>query len=369
MKKLFYLVYRIFFNLGRLLPQNEKLVALVSPHNASFNDSLGEVKRVLEEKGDFEFLLISSAEIRGKASLFGVIRFFTLKAMALARAKYIFLNDNFMPMADLNFKKGTVITQLWHGEGALKKIGLHVNQPEEIKKRELRLYSKYTYLVCSSPAVVPIYAEAFNMPESRVLPLGSARTDALYRPFDYKAERAAFDLKYPECKGKKLAVYAPTFRDDPEKDGALMSHFDIDAFNRRFGDEYALIIRLHPQVHAPADLTGAVDATGYGNIGQLLQLCDLLITDYSSICMDFVLLRKPCIFYAFDLEYYNSSRSFYSDYRTLVPGKIAEDFPALLDAIADPELDEQKLSDFTAYHFGTPDGKAAERVVKAVMGI
>lgn len=369
MKKLFYFIYRIFFSIGKLLPQKEKLVALVSPHNASFNDSLGEVKRVLEERGGFEFLLISSAEIRGKASLFGVIRFFTLKAMTLARAKYIFLNDNFMPMADLEFKEGTIVTQLWHGEGALKRIGLHVNQPEEIKKREMRLYGKYSFVVCSSQAVVPIYAEAFNLPESRVLPLGSPRTDALFRPFDYQRARAEFELEYPECKGKKLVLYAPTFRDDPERDAQLMVHFDINEFNRRLGGEYTLLIRLHPQVHSPADLTGAVDVTRYADTGHLLRLCDLLITDYSSICMDFALLGKPCVFYAFDLEYYNGSRSFYSDYRTLVPGKIAEDFSALLDAVVDPEPDEQKLRSFIAYHFGAPDGKAAERVVKAVMDI
>lgn len=369
MKKLFYFLYSIFFFFGRLLPVKERLVALVSPHNAAFTDSLGEIKSALEAKGGYEFLLISSSEIKGAAGVTGIIRFFTVKAARLARAKYIFLNDNFMPMASLRFHKDTVITQLWHGEGAFKKIGLALKLPADIEKREKRLYSKYTYVVCSSEAVVPIYCEAFGLPQSRVLPLGSPRTDAFFRPFDYAAGRAELDRLHPECRGKKLALYAPTFRDSPEQDKRLMAHFDIAAFNERFGDEYCLLVRLHPQVHSPASLDGAVDMTGAPNVGELLRLCDLLITDYSSICMDFALMGKPCVFYAFDLDEYNSSRSFYSDYYSLVPGKIAPDFNALLEAVADPQTDGKRLADFCSYHFGSPDGRATQRVINAVMGV
>ena len=174
MKKLFYYFYALLFHIGRLLPQNKKLVALVSPHNASLNDSLGEIKSVLEKKGGYEFMIVSGADIRTEKSISHMIRFFVVNPLRLARAKYIFLNDNFMPMAFLHFRSGTVITQLWHGEGALKKIGLNVNLPEKIVALEKKLYKKYTYLIVSSEPIVPLWAEAFNMDEKAVLPLGWA---------------------------------------------------------------------------------------------------------------------------------------------------------------------------------------------------
>ena len=95
-------------------------------------------------------------------------------------------------------------------------------------------------------------------------------------------------------------------------------------------------------------------------------LCDVLVTDYSSIVMDFALLRKRCIFYAFDLEEYEKDRPFYFDYESFVPGKIVRTMPELLDEIEHGVLDLARLERFRAFHFGRPDGGAAVRVVDYV---
>lgn len=82
-------------------------------------------------------------------------------------------------------------------------------------------------------------------------------------------------------------LYAPTFRDDPEKDRELLSRLDTGLFNRYLGEEYALLVRLHPQIHADTrTLEGAVDLTAYPDVSELVLLCDVLVTDYSSIVMD-----------------------------------------------------------------------------------
>lgn len=369
MKQLMYRLYALFFCLGRLLPQKANGVALISPHNGGFHDSLGEVKAALEQRGGYDILLIRGNDIKGKTDMKKMFRFFAVQPICLARMKYIFLNDNFNPLAFCPLRKSTVVTQLWHGEGALKKIGLCLHLPPAIEALERKLYRKYTYAVSSSEEVRFVHQTAFDLPPERVLAVGSPRTDTFFRPFDGAGERQKWDEAYPQCKGKKLILYAPTFRDDGAADGELLTHFDGAAFQKRFGQDCALLVRLHPQVHSGGTVEGAVDVTDYPDIGTLLHLSDVLITDYSSVFMDFVLLNKPCFFYAFDVEEYRKGRDFYGDYETTVPGPVATDFGTLLNLLENPQADEERLAAFRRYHLGACDGKATERVLQAVMGI
>lgn len=148
-----------------------------------------------------------------------------------------------------------------------------------------------------------------------------------------------------------------------------MKNFDAQKFSERFSDEYALLIRLHPQVHTGEVDAGesAIDMTGYPDVGELVRICDLLITDYSSICMDFVLLKKPCLFYAFDLEEYERERSFFFSYEDYVPGKTAKTFDGLLDMIASEDFGKDRQEKFREFNFDVFDGKSAARTVDAIV--
>ena len=100
-----------------------------------------------------------------------------------------------------------------------------------------------------------------------------------------------------------------------------------------------------------------------------MKLCDILITDYSSICMDFAIQNKPVYFYAFDLERYEKERAFYFDYESYVPGPVAKDFQTLLNLLNSNVSETYRLrrNDFNYANFGTPDGKAAERIVDKII--
>lgn len=376
MKKFFYSLFAVMFGIFRTLPLKQNKITFLSPHNENFNDSLGAVMNEAIMRDKFIIVKMSSKLGIDKsslksffASLADVLSFFTAKAYHLATSKYIFLNDNFMPMAKLNFRKEVVITQLWHAEGVFKKFGLHIKQPPEIRALERACNSKLSYVVCSSEAVADIYAEAFDVPSDRVLPLGAPRTDKFCQKINEQRLRDDFDKQFPECKGKKLVLYAPTFRENTEDDAAILDNIDINAFNVRFPDS-KLLIRLHPQVHsADSALDGAVDLSGYGDVQRLMRTADVLITDYSSICMDFALLNKPIYFYAFDLEKYSEDRAFYFDYESYVPGPVARDFQTLLNLMYSDmsQTYEKRRYDFVSKNFGTPDGKASERVVDRII--
>ena len=126
-----------------------------------------------------------------------------------------------------------------------------------------------------------------------------------------------------------------------------------------------MLTKLHPQIHSDRTVPG-VDVTG-SNITELALICDVLITDYSSVCMDFALLSKPCIFFAFDLEEYQKERSFYYDYKSYVPGMVAESFDAVIDAIKNPRSDEEKLRRFREFNFDYIDSDNTRRVFERII--
>lgn len=378
MKKFFYGIYAAMFSIFRIFPLKKNKIVFLSPHNENFNDSLGAVMEETVRRDEFRVVTIYGSDLKldrsGIKNFFSSLKkafsFFTVKAFHLATASFVFLNDNFMPMGKLRFSQKAVITQLWHAEGAFKKFGLDIEQPEEVRKLEIAANSKLTYVVCSSQEVAPIYAGAFGVSEYKVLPLGSARLDWFFKDINESRLRADFDKKYPECKGKKLILYAPTFRDNPSDDSMILKNFDVRAFNERFGEEYSLLIRLHPQVHSSAEIPeGAVDLCSYRNTVELMRLCDALITDYSSICMDFAVQDKPVYFYAFDLERYERDRAFYFDYESYVPGPVARDFQTLLNLINSTvsETYRKRRYDFNFVNFGTPDGEASKRIVDKII--
>lgn len=375
MKKVFYFIYALMFNIFSIFPLKSNKIVFLSPHNENFNDSLGAVMEEIIRRDEFRIILISGTDLKFKRSdifesIGKALSFFTVKAYHLATAKFVFMNDNFMPMGKLHFKANAVVTQLWHAEGAFKKFGLDIEQSEDVRALEKAGNSKLTYVVCSSEDVAPIYAKAFGVSDYKVLPLGSARADYFSKPINIDRLRADFDRKYPQCKGKKLALYAPTFRDNRADDLRILENFDVTAFNDRFGDEYALLIRLHPQVHSVSSIpSGAVDMCGYENTLELMRLCDFLITDYSSICMDFAIQDKPVYFYAFDLDRYERDRAFYYDYESYVPGPVAKDFQTLLNLINSTVSETYRMRryDFNFANFGTPDGNAAKRIVDKIV--
>ncbi len=365
-KKLFYLLFAAAFYVGRLTPVKKNTVALISPHNASFNDSLGCLRTELEASGNFRFIEISHSDLGKFAS---ALKFFTVKAFRLAGAGLILLNDNFMPMSMLHFSKRAAVVQLWHAEGAFKKFGLDIEQPEDIRRSEIGANKRLTHVICTGRKVAPIYASAFGVAPERVLPLGSPRTDSLFGR-DAENMRARFDSEHPECRGKKLVLYAPTFRDDRAADSRLLDSFDFSAFKNALGGEYALLVRLHPQIHAAAgSMEGAVDMTAYPDVGDLVCVCDVLITDYSSICMDFALLGKPCVFYAFDKADYLTRRPVYFDYDDYVPGRVVKTFHELLHCLAVKDFATEKISDFISFNFDSPGPGSTKKVAEYIMKI
>ena len=114
MKEFFYSLYALFFNISvRFFPLKEKRVCFLSMHNEGFCDSLGSVcEKLRQERSDIEAVFITREDLSLK-NPFKLMAFFLVKSRLLATSKYVFLNDNFMPMGKLCFRKDAVITILF----------------------------------------------------------------------------------------------------------------------------------------------------------------------------------------------------------------------------------------------------------------
>ena len=151
-----------------------------------------------------------------------------------------------------------------------------------------------------------------------------------------KRTNAGLQKEYVEA-GTDI-LYAPTFREN-EKFNNVFNYLDLTKFNERLSDEYVLLLRLHPKINkfysSDIGVEGDyIDCSDYKNEQELMLLADILITDYSSIMIEFGLLNKPIVFFAYDLDnYLEKERGFYFDYREKVPGNIVQDTDELIEVI------------------------------------
>ena len=351
-------IYAKIFNILRKFPQKNNKITLLTNKNHSFEANLEYIAKELDNRNNsgknYEYKFIPKDSLS-----FANIRDF-------ASSKYVFLVDNFFPLAFMNVE-GMKWVQLWHGTGLFKKFGYDLLNDEDKKIMEM-FAPKIDLVSVSSENVADIYARNFYVDKSKVKPFGVPRNDFYNEEHlseDYLADlRESFEKDYPQLKGKKLVLYAPTFREDP-KNNAVFNHFDIEKFLDELGDEYALAIRLHPNYKRFCDeehnidlddLTNRYDIinfTGFKDEQKLLLLADILIADYSSIMVDYTILKKPAILFDYDLEdYLYKERGFYFDYEDMVPGKIVYNIDELIESIREEDFRLEKMEEFLKLQFG-----------------
>lgn len=359
------------FNFFRRWKVKKNQITLIEKLNTGGTGSLFEIKRECEKRGlPFHFNIITHADYEvSPRNLGGLIKLFTIKAFRMATSSHIFLNDNFLPLGYMKLSDKTKVVQLWHGMGSFKKFG-GSSETDSAVLKELEVATKNTnHILASSENIRDNYAEAFMAPKEKVICIGCPQVDYFFRKHDIDAWKEELCEKYPEMKGKKLVLYAPTFRGDEERDRKLLEAFDFDAFQKELGEEYFLMVRLHPQIQSARVPDSIANMTDYPNVRKLLCMTDILIADYSSIAVEYSLLNRPIILYAFDKEWYLSEdRGFYFDYEKTAPGPIVENMQDLIDCIKNKHWDIAKVERFAHLHNDYFDDKSAERVVDYYFG-
>ena len=347
-------IYGILFKLFRFTNIKENRVSFIIDSRESFKGNLDYIKNEFEKRGNFEFHFFYKDKLS----------FCSFKS--LAGSKYIFLNDNFFPLAFMQFKDENIIVQLWHAPGASKKFGGSV----EIENRPIlsKISENTDYLITTSDNIKDYYSEAFQMPSDKIKALGLPRMDYYFENHDLDKLKSEFFKKYSISEDKKIILYAPTFREE-EKYNNVFNFLDLEKFNESLGNEYVLALRLHPKIsnfygEAISAEGGYIDVSDYENEQELMLIADLLVTDYSSIMIEFCALNKPTLFFTYDLDNYLAcERGFYYDFKKTVPGPIVYTTEELIDVVGNNKFDKGKISQFVSTQFDAIDGQASKRIV------
>lgn len=294
-----------------------------------------------------------------------------LKDMATAR--YIFLCEGSRLVGCIRPREETVIVQVWHGCGAFKRFGFSTSELlfGGDRKENLRYsyYKNYNLVTVSSPEVVWAYREAMNLPPGSqiIQPLGNSRTDVFFQKTFLQEARARVLKAVPQAEGKKVILYAPTFRGSVGKAKAP-DQLDLRAMKEALGKDYVLLIKQHPVIKKRPQLPQEVkdfafDVSDTCTIEDLICISDLCVSDYSSLIYEYSLMGRPMIFFAYDLEDYGDWRGFYYDYEELTPGPVVRTTKELLSVIEEDRFDLERIRAFREKFMSACDGHATERLL------
>lgn len=312
---------------------------------------------------------------------------YSIKGILLClRAKIIFTTHG---KGDINptFTGGCIHIELYHFVIALKKLRYDVfNYYPLLKKIQLELqtpfiYFKPNYAISSSSFTAQKVISSLSLSKEKVFLTGLPRTDVMLSETDEDQENVQKVLggqKYSH-----LIYYLPTWRDytvDFDYFGYGLNEDHLVEFLEK--TDSCLILRFHPSDSLRMERKSInsfrpriiIENHGLSDPFSLLKKVDVLITDYSGIYVDYLLMNRPIIFANFDHQGYVSERELDWDYDKITPGPKAENWKILLSHLEDIfvhqkdkyQEERQKLRD-QFYKFN--DSNSCSRVVKEIKGI
>lgn len=332
------------------------LVVFADAHNKKVPSSMAPLVREVKRRGRQK--VVEIYDDYQQTSFLRLLRRMLYFMKYYARAEYVVICDNFLPVASCKKRKETTVIQLWHGCGAFKKFGYDTEGdiPAVYKGNVFR---NYDIVTVSAPGCAPHFQSAMRLPKKVFLPFGVCRTDKYFKSAYNKYCRELFERTHQEAEGKKVVLWAPTFRGYPS-DPKLEQYEDVIQMCRELSDDIFVIIKVHPHLTKKYPYDNSRLTTD-----QLLPVTDLLITDYSSIIFEYSIYKKPMLFYAPDMEEYGVERGFYLDYNKL-PGKIVTKKECLAGEVvrALEESNEQAAQVEAFYHMYMSgcDGKVTKRL-------
>ena len=236
-------------------------------------------------------------------------------------------------------KKKTIYINTWHGS-AIKAGGV------DIDKKNYRFnHSQYDYMYAQSKFDVDTFSHIFEVPRDRFALVGLPRNDELALTTKKRVKEIKKRIGVPL--NKKVILYAPTFREYNRRNNKVIGGLPIslEKWKNVLGDDYCLILRAHYEVSNSFDIENdgfAYDFTNYEKLNELLMISDVLISDYSSIMIDYSILERPIFAYTYDLEEYKRNRGLNINLDNEIPNGCIKDENELIKRIKTIDWESQK---------------------------
>lgn len=271
--------------------------------------------------------------------------------------------------------------QTWHGT-PLKKLALDMDSVfmagetgiDNYKKHFYENAKTWDYLISQNHFSTEIFRRAFAF-DKEMLEIGYPRNDVLFRK-NNKEDILELKKELGLPLDKRILLYAPTWRDNEFYGNGKYKFnpkLDFDMLQEALKEDTVLIVKYHYLIMDQIDWTpykGFIYSFDMGyDISSLYLVSDMLITDYSSVMFDYSLLKRPMLFYCYDLdEYKDTLRGFYFDFLKEAPGPILLKSEDLVTAIKeyDPSKYKERYEAFSKKYNHADDGKASEKVVELI---
>jgi CDP-glycerol glycerophosphotransferase len=276
-------------------------------------------------------------------------------------------------------RKGNIYLQTWHGT-PLKKLVFDMNDVysanPNYKKNFYYQSRRWDYLISPNQYSSEIFRRAFKY-DKELLEVGYPRNDILYHP-NKKELIKSIKQRIGLPLDKKVILYAPTWRDDEYYESGKYKFklkLDLMKMKELLGSEYVILLRMHYFIAdkiATEGLEGfAYNLSSYDDIAELYLISDVLITDYSSVLFDYAHLRRPMLFFTYDLEKYRDTlRGFYINMEEDLPGPLLKTTDEIIYSIQNLSQIEsnykEKYDEFYQRFCSWDQGNASELVVKRV---
>lgn len=306
--------------------------------------------------------------------------------LAYARSRYWVVNG-WIPFR-IEKKSEQIMLQTWHGT-PLKRLRNDIMSNSKhatlshtkVVKDNLRDTKRYDYFISPSKFCTKVFTSAFDLKElgkeNTIIEIGYPRNDFLYSYTEKDTKAIKKRLSIP--KNKKVILYAPTWRDDQHKKGIGFTYdlgLDFKKLYDKFGKDYVVLFRAHYNIATGFDFSAhqgfVYDVSKVDEVNELYVISDMLITDYSSVFFDYANLRRPILFYMYDLKYYQTElRGFYIDLDEL-PGPILQTENELYDAIKNVNTFfkeyKQKYNKFNKTYNYLDSAQSSKKVIEKVIG-
>ena len=392
-RRISYYKNKVKFNLiTRNIKVDDKLIIFGSFNGRSYCDSPKALYNYLinnEKYSDYKFIWVfkdeESHRFLEKNKNTKVINIKSKEFLrTLGKAKYWIFN---FKIQDYIFpKENQVFVQCWHGT-PLKRLGCDLehfnnamNSISEIRSRYHIEASKFSYFLSPSKFATEKFITAWDLDKINktdiMLEEGYPRNDFLSNYTKSDIDRIKKELNILDV-NKKILLYAPTYRDNQHSVGIGYTYetkVDFDKLKQLLAEEYIILFRAHWLVAQEFDFEKykdfIIDVSNYDDINELYVISDILITDYSSVFFDYANLKRPIIFYMYDLKQYRDDiRGFYLDLDEL-PGNVIEKEDDLIEEIkllSDKFKYDDKYKKFNEKFNYLDDGNASKRVIEKIV--
>ena len=352
-----------------LIPKKRNRMVLMGAKDGFFIDNVKFFFLYLSEKEkDQDFYLLTANketyEIL-KAEYSNILYYPSAKAYWIMLRSKVFVVDNFSWMDNCRFQLfwRAKIIQIWHGIG-FKKIQrsnkFFIQETSSLYRRFILNFvgklPKYQALISTGE----FFTKEFFKPafiSDHFIDTGYPRNDVIVNPEKYQNALINSDAitinKVAEMRknGIKSILYAPTFRDtggDGISDGIL----DLKKLNQFAVDNgFVFVFKLHPLPQYKSISDNFERIIWYDNVKDVypfLPEVDGMVSDYSSIYMDYILLNRPVFFLLYDREKYETKdRELHTFFNDFLVGSIS--------------TNQEKLEQDLIYSFTKKDEYVQER--------